>query len=189
MLIAVGAGVYFYTQGKDMGAVVDGAVETTTDAATEAAAAAETAAAEAAAATEAAAAEAAAAEAAAATEAAAAEATEAAAAAATVAAEAAAATEAAAAEAAAATEAAAAETAAATEAATTEAAAAEPETSMMDTLLSADDFDAAKVSEMVDGSDLGLAKKTMLKAAIEKAGDNPEMIKAVIDQIKGAMGL
>ena len=96
-------------------------------------------------------------------------------------------TEEAAAAEAAATEAAAAEAAAA-EAAAAEAAAA-TDTSMMDTLLSADGFDAAKISEMVDGSDLGLAKKTMLKAAIAKAGDNPEMIKAVIDQIKGAMGL
>lgn len=60
---------------------------------------------------------------------------------------------------------------------------------MMDTLLSADGFDAAKITEMVEGSDLGMAKKTMLKAAIAKAGDNPEMIKAVIDQVKGAMGL
>lgn len=60
---------------------------------------------------------------------------------------------------------------------------------MMDTLLSADGFDAAKVSDLVDGSDLGLAKKTLLKAAIEKAGDNPELIKAVVEQVKGALGL
>jgi len=59
---------------------------------------------------------------------------------------------------------------------------------MMDTLLSAEGFDAAKVSEMVDGSSLDPLKKTMLKTAIEKAGDNPDMIKAVIEQIKGALG-
>lgn len=59
---------------------------------------------------------------------------------------------------------------------------------MMDTLLSAEGFDAGKVSEMVDGSSLDPLKKTMLKTAIEKAGDNPDMIKAVIEQIKGALG-
>ncbi len=59
---------------------------------------------------------------------------------------------------------------------------------MMDTLLSPEGFDAAKVGEMVDGSSLDPLKKTMLKTAIEKAGDNPDMIKAVIEQIKGALG-
>ncbi|MCF6316950.1 MAG: hypothetical protein L3J30_11860 [Marinosulfonomonas sp.] len=138
LLVATGAGVYFYSQDKDMGEITSGA-EAAATAAAEAAAA------------EAAAAEAAAAETAA-------------------------------------TEAAAAEAAAATEAAAAEAAAATTEAPMMDTLLSAEGFDAAKVSEMVDASSLDPLKKTMLKTAIEKAGDNPDMIKAVIEQIKGALG-
>ncbi|HBQ35450.1 MAG TPA: hypothetical protein DD729_01190, partial [Rhodobacteraceae bacterium] len=70
-----------------------------------------------------------------------------------------------------------------------EAAAAATDTSTMGKLLSVDGFDAAKISEMIDGSGLDTMKKTMLKTAIEKAAGNPDMIKAVIGQIKGALGM
>ena len=81
------------------------------------------------------------------------------------------------------------EEAAAVAKAAEEAAAAATDTSAIGSLLSVDSFDAGKVSEMIDGSSLGAMKKTALKAAIAKAGDNPDMIKAVIEQIKGALGM
>ncbi len=56
-------------------------------------------------------------------------------------------------------------------------------------LLNPENFDAGKVSEMIDGSNLDPLKKTMLKKAVEAAGDNPEMVSKVIDQIKSALGM
>jgi len=82
----------------------------------------------------------------------------------------------------------------ATEAAASDAAATATETAT-DTAMSAGDllnpenFDAGKVSEMIDGSNLDPLKKTMLKKAVEAAGDNPEMVSKVIDQIKSALGM
>ncbi|MGR3635240.1 MAG: hypothetical protein ACU0BK_04860 [Shimia sp.] len=60
--------------------------------------------------------------------------------------------------------------------------------SMLD-LLSPEGFDFDKVTEMVDGSELDVMKKTALKAALENAKDNPELLTQVLDQIKGALGL
>lgn len=59
----------------------------------------------------------------------------------------------------------------------------------MTDLLTVDTFDAAKLVEMVQASDLGEMQKTALVTAIEQAGDSPELVQSVIDQIKQAMGL
>ena len=48
-----------------------------------------------------------------------------------------------------------------------------------------DDFD--KVIALVDASEVSALKKTVLKAALEKAKDNPDLLKAAIDQIKAAL--
>ena len=56
-------------------------------------------------------------------------------------------------------------------------------------LLSPDTFDADKLVTMIDESALGDTQKAALKTAIETAGDNPEAVEGVIDQIKQAMGL
>ena len=46
-----------------------------------------------------------------------------------------------------------------------------------------------KVAEMIDGSELGMVQKTTLKAALNGAKDNPDLLKGVLDQIKGALGM
>ena len=52
-----------------------------------------------------------------------------------------------------------------------------------------DGFDLGKVVEAVDASDLSIVQKTTLKAGLENAKDNPELLKAALGQIKGALGL
>ena len=71
-----------------------------------------------------------------------------------------------------------------TAAATTEAA-----SGGMTDLLSVDGFNLDKVSEMIDGSEIGAFQKTALKTALEKAKDNPEVLQTVLDKIKEAAGL
>ena len=56
-------------------------------------------------------------------------------------------------------------------------------------LLSPETFGAAKVNEWIDSQDLGVLASTPLKAAVEAAGNNPDLIFGVIDQIKEAAGL
>lgn len=56
-------------------------------------------------------------------------------------------------------------------------------------LLSVDSFDSAKITEMIEASDLGAMQKTALTSAVQSAGENPEAIQTVIDQIRQAMGL
>ena len=138
----------------------DTAAEAATDMADEATAAAEEAAAAAVAEVEAAAATAAAAAGAAAAEAAAAEA--------------------------AAAEAAAAEAAAA-DAAAAEAAAAAPEG--MAALLTPEGFDADKVAEMINGSELSAVQKTVLTGAVSAVKENPALLEATLARIKEAMGM
>lgn len=104
------------------------------------------------------------------------------------AAEEAAAAEAAAAAAAEAAAAAALEAAAAAAAEAAAAAAAGEELSITD-LLSVDTFDADKLAAAIDASDLNDLQKIALKAAVEQAAANPELVQGVIDQIKAAMGL
>ena len=56
-------------------------------------------------------------------------------------------------------------------------------------LLTPETFDADKISEWIDTQEFGPLVSTPLKAAVEAAGDNPDMISGVIDQIKEAAGL
>ena len=56
-------------------------------------------------------------------------------------------------------------------------------------LLSVDGFDLDKVSEMIDGSEIGAFQKIALKTALEKAKDNPEVLQTVLDKIKEAAAL
>ncbi|MEP5153347.1 MAG: hypothetical protein ABJQ89_10055, partial [Planktotalea sp.] len=56
-------------------------------------------------------------------------------------------------------------------------------------LLTTDGFNLDKVSEMIDGSEIGALKKTALKTALSSAQENPELLQGVLDQIKSAMGL
>jgi len=96
-----------------------------------------------------------------------------------------AAAEAAAAEAAAA-EVAAAEAAAA-DAAAAEAAAAAPEG--MAALLTPEGFDADKVAEMINGSELSAVQKTVLTGAVSAVKENPALLEATLARIKEAMGM
>lgn len=71
----------------------------------------------------------------------------------------------------------------------TAAATAEAASGGMADLLSVDGFDLDKVSEMIDGSEIGAFQKIALKTALEKAKDNPEVLQTVLDNIKEAAGL
>ena len=71
----------------------------------------------------------------------------------------------------------------------TAAATAEAASGGMADLLSVDGFDLDKVSEMIDGSEIGAFQKIALKTALEKAKDNPEVLQTVFDKIKEAAGL
>jgi len=87
---------------------------------------------------------------------------------------------------AAAAEAAAAEVAAA-EAAAAEAAAAAPEG--MAALLTPEGFDADKVAEMINGSELSAVQKTVLTGAVSAVKENPALLEATLARIKEAMGM
>ena len=71
----------------------------------------------------------------------------------------------------------------------TAAATAEAAPGGMADLLSVDGFDLDKVSEMIDGSEIGAFQKIALKTTLEKAKDNPEVLQTVLDKIKEAAGL
>jgi hypothetical protein len=62
---------------------------------------------------------------------------------------------------------------------------------MMETMaaLTVENFDAAKVSAMIDASALGAEVKTSLKGAVALAGQNADQIPAVLTQVKAALGL
>lgn len=51
-------------------------------------------------------------------------------------------------------------------------------------VLSPETFDADKINEWIDGPKVGAMVSTPLKSAVNAAGDNPDMIYGVIDQIK-----
>lgn len=55
--------------------------------------------------------------------------------------------------------------------------------------LSVETFDMAKASEMIEGSSLDALQQNTLKAALEQAQDNPELLKAALGQVKSALGL
>ena len=77
------------------------------------------------------------------------------------------------------------EAAAATAAA--EAAAAAPEG--MAALLTPEGFDADKVAEMINGSELSAVQKTVLTGAVSAVKENPALLEATLARIKEAMGM
>ena len=60
---------------------------------------------------------------------------------------------------------------------------------MVDQLLTVDGFDLDKVSEMIDGSDLGVLQKTTLTTGLKAAQDNPELLKVALEKIRQALKL
>jgi len=72
---------------------------------------------------------------------------------------------------------------------TTEAAVETATEPMVDAALTAEGFDAAKVIEMIDGSDLGVIQKTTMSALVEQASENPDLVESVLTQVKEALGL
>lgn len=77
---------------------------------------------------------------------------------------------------------------AATETAPAAAETAAPASDIAD-LLTVDGFDYDKVITYVDGSDLDMAVKVSSKAALEKARDNPELLKTVLEQLRENLGI
>jgi hypothetical protein len=75
------------------------------------------------------------------------------------------------------------------EAATTEAVVEAVEDSSVADLLTTDGFDADAVMEMVDGSDLSIIQKTTITTALDAAKDNPELLEAALEQLKGMLGM
>ncbi|MBS9716640.1 hypothetical protein ACFFUT_16585 [Pseudohalocynthiibacter aestuariivivens] len=72
---------------------------------------------------------------------------------------------------------------------TTEAAVEMATEPMVDAALTAEGFDAAKVIEMIDGSDLGVIQKTTMSALVEQASEDPDLVESVLTQVKEALGL
>ena len=61
--------------------------------------------------------------------------------------------------------------------------------SASDGLMTVDGFNFDKVAEKIDGSSLSSVQKTLLKTTLDQAKDNPDALKAVLDQIKTALGM
>ena len=55
--------------------------------------------------------------------------------------------------------------------------------------MTVDGFNMEKVTEMIDGSDLGGMQKTLLSGLLTKAQENPEQLKAVLAQIREALNI
>ncbi|MDO7730043.1 MAG: hypothetical protein MUQ13_12220 [Loktanella sp.] len=72
-------------------------------------------------------------------------------------------------------------------AAAAEAAAAAPEG--MAALLTPEGFDADKVAEMINGSELSAVQKTVLTGAVSAVKENPALLEATLARIKEAMGM
>ena len=53
--------------------------------------------------------------------------------------------------------------------------------------LSVAGFDLTKVSDMIDASSVNDMSKMALKAGLQQAKDNPDQLKAILDQIKAAL--
>ena len=56
-------------------------------------------------------------------------------------------------------------------------------------LLTVDGFDADKVAEMIEGSDLSIVQKTALAAATNAVKDNPALLEATLTRLREALGL
>ena len=50
-------------------------------------------------------------------------------------------------------------------------------------------FDAARISALIDASQLDDLSKTTLKAAVEAAASNPALVQTAVDQVRSALGL
>ena len=57
-----------------------------------------------------------------------------------------------------------------------------------DELLTVENFDLEKVQAMVDGTNLSDDEKTTIKTALERAKDSPELLSAILDRVKAAIG-
>ncbi|MFK7881125.1 hypothetical protein [Roseobacter sp.] len=55
--------------------------------------------------------------------------------------------------------------------------------------LTVEGFDFAKVTEMIDNSDLATTQKLALASAVEQAQDNPELLNAALTQLRDALGM
>lgn len=55
--------------------------------------------------------------------------------------------------------------------------------------LDAANFDVARISALIDASQLDDLSKTTLKAAVEAAASNPALVQAAVDQVRAALGL
>lgn len=60
---------------------------------------------------------------------------------------------------------------------------------MMQELLSVEGFDLEKVTEMVDGSDLGTLQKTVLMEGLKAAQDSPELLGEILEKVRDALNL
>ena len=45
------------------------------------------------------------------------------------------------------------------------------------------------IGSQIDGSDIGTLEKTTLKAGLQQAQDNPELLQGLLEQIKTALGM
>lgn len=71
---------------------------------------------------------------------------------------------------------------------TTEAAGAASD-AMSETLLTAEGYDAGKVAEMIDASNLDANMKDGLKTALQSAANDPALLQDVLSQVKMALGM
>jgi len=60
---------------------------------------------------------------------------------------------------------------------------------MSGTLLTAEGYDAAKVTGMIDASDMDDSMKEGLKQALESAASDPALLQDVLAQVKQALGM
>jgi hypothetical protein len=65
---------------------------------------------------------------------------------------------------------------------------AEAGATQMSDLLTPEGFDAGKVMEMIDGSDLSAVQKTALSGAVNAVKDNPAQLEATLTRLKEALG-
>lgn len=65
---------------------------------------------------------------------------------------------------------------------------AEAGATQMSDLLTPEGFDASKVMEMIDGSDLSAVQKTALSGAVNAVKDNPALLEATLARLKEALG-
>jgi hypothetical protein len=56
-------------------------------------------------------------------------------------------------------------------------------------LLTLEGFNLEKVTEMLEGSELGALQKTVLGEGLKAAQDNPELLKVALDAVREALGM